>query len=87
MLLLPFQHLPHPVRMIARPVLLGMNRTPKWERNPCKALSASLTTGTSTRTFFLKVVGSMSMCTIRALGANWDNFPVTRSSKRLQQPE
>ena len=24
MLLLPFQHLPHPVRMIARPVLLGM---------------------------------------------------------------
>ena len=36
----------------------------------------------STETFLRNVAGSMSLCTIRALGTNWGNLPVTRSSKR-----
>ena len=43
---------------------------------------ASATMGTSTTILREMDAASISMCTIRALGANWDNFPVTRSSKR-----
>lgn len=62
--------------MIACPVLLGMTGLQNGTQ-PLQAeqLSASPANRTSTRTFF-KVVGSMSMRTIRALGANWDT--VTR---------
>jgi len=38
--------------------------------------------GMSTRTFLLIDVGSMSICTMPAYGANSSIFPVTRSSNR-----
>jgi len=41
---------------------------------------ASPTTGMSARTFLAMLVGSMSMWTIFALGANVSTVPVTRSS-------
>jgi hypothetical protein len=52
--------------------------------NHCsKAAVMSLCSAASTLTNLLNSQSSMSMCTIRASGANQASLPVTRSSKRI----